>query len=86
MDLGWAAAMVTTPRMKDDSPATQEADMRKLTLSKETLRVLDDQALTLVAGGGGDSSENSHHDDHKKKNHPNSGHAKDKFSHCPGQK
>jgi hypothetical protein len=48
--------------------------MRTLTLSKETLRILDDEDLARVVGGNGDS------------NHPNSGHAKDKFSHCPGDK
>ena len=59
--------------------------MRKtLTLSKETLRILDDEDLTRVVGGGGYSDKDK--DKEKKKNHPNSGKAKDKFSHCPGQK
>jgi hypothetical protein len=30
--------------------------MRKLSLSKETLRILDDEELALVAGGAGDPS------------------------------
>jgi hypothetical protein len=46
--------------------------MRKtLTLSKETLRILDDEDLARVVGGAGDSA--------------NSGHAKDKHSSCPGK-
>ena len=51
--------------------------MRKtLTLSKETLRVLDDEDLARVVGG------------HHKQSHkgPNSGHAKKKHSSCPGAK
>ena len=56
--------------------------MRKtLALSKETLRILDDEDLTRVVGGGVSDS-----DKDKKKNAPNSGKAKDKFSKCPGQK
>jgi len=35
--------------------------MRKtLTLSKETLRILDDDELALVAGGAGGSDKNGH--------------------------
>ena len=61
--------------------------MRKtLTLSKETLRVLDDEDLAPVVGGGGYSDSDSDKEKEKKKNHPNSGNAKKKFSHCPGQK
>ncbi|SNR34590.1 hypothetical protein [Blastococcus mobilis] len=61
--------------------------MRKtLTLSKETLRILDDEDLARVVGGGGYSDKDKDKDKDKKKNHPNSGKAKEKFSHCPGQK
>ena len=34
---------------------------RKLTLSKETLRILDDHDLTRVVGGGGDSNHKNGH-------------------------
>jgi hypothetical protein len=37
---------------------------KKLTLAKETLRVLDDADLVRVVGGGGDDSEDSHHRHH----------------------
>ena len=52
---------------------------RTLTLSKETLRILDDEDLTRVVGGGVSDKD-------KKKNHPDSGNAEKKFSKCPGQK
>jgi len=58
--------------------------MRKtLTLSKETLRVLDDEDLARVVGGGhsgphktgsGKCQANKKHDDHKK--HPKSKHSR----------
>ncbi len=49
--------------------------MRKtLTLSKETLRILDDEDLAHVVGGAGESDKSA-----------NSGHAKDKHSSCPGK-
>jgi hypothetical protein len=38
--------------------AQREKPMKKLTLSKETLRTLDDEELSLVAGGGGPSGNN----------------------------
>jgi hypothetical protein len=34
--------------------------MRKLALSKETLRILDDEDLARVAGGGGDGHDHGH--------------------------
>jgi hypothetical protein len=33
---------------------------KRLTLSKETLRTLDAQELSMVVGGGGDSHDNGH--------------------------
>src|SRR3954469_25059392 len=39
---------------------------RTITLSKETLRVLDDEDLIRVVGGGGDSD---HDDDHDRDHH-----------------
>jgi hypothetical protein len=38
---------------------------RKLALSKETLRILDDRELTFVVGGGGkDDHDHDHHNGH----------------------
>jgi hypothetical protein len=44
---------------------------RKLTLSKETLRVLDDRELTYVVGGGDD--DHDHHDHHDHHNNGSNG-------------
>jgi hypothetical protein len=57
--------------------------MRKLTLAKETLRILDDEDLARVVGGdhkdshkpnsgsNGSSCPAKHHTDHKKDHHSN---------------
>jgi hypothetical protein len=37
---------------------------RRLTLSKETLRTLDERELSLVVGGSGSDSDHDHHHGH----------------------
>jgi hypothetical protein len=42
---------------------------RTLTLAKETLRVLDDEDLSLVVGGGGGSHHGGDEDEHHHHHH-----------------
>jgi len=54
MGLGWAARGDIGP-----GTTTWRCNVRKtLTLSKETLRILDDEDLAHVVGGGGGSNRN----------------------------